>query len=105
MPADATAFVHRDAAFLLKASAAVAAGADAGAKAAAQGWAGHALEIVAPHGTGGVYPNFPEPGRADWARAYHGANLDRLVAIRGCYDPEDVLRGPQTIPLPATSAG
>ena len=52
-----------------------------------------------------MYPNFPEPGRADWARAYHGANLDRLVAIRGRYDPEDVLRGPQTIPLPATSAG
>jgi FAD/FMN-containing dehydrogenase len=104
VPTDATAFVHRDAAFLLKPSAAVAAGADAGAKAAAQDWADHALEIVAPHGTGGVYQNFPEPGRPDWARAYHGANLDRLVAIRGRYDPHDVLRGPQTIPLTARSA-
>jgi FAD/FMN-containing dehydrogenase len=105
VPADATAFVHRDAAFLLKASAAVAAGADARAKAAAQAWADRALEIVAPHGTGGAYQNFPEPGRADWARAYHGANLERLVAIRGRYDPENALRGPQTIPLPARSAG
>jgi len=104
VPPDATAFVHRDAAFLLKTSAVVAAGADAGTKAAAQDWADRALEIVAPYGTGGVYQNFPEPGRPDWARAYHGANLDRLAAIRARYDPDDVLRGPQTIPLPARSA-
>ena len=95
--------MHRDAAFLLKASAAVGRrGGRGGEGGAAQDWADGALELVAPHGTGGVYPNFPEPGRADWARAYHGANLDRLVAIRARYDPEDVLRGPQTIPLPAS---
>jgi FAD/FMN-containing dehydrogenase len=44
-----------------------------------------------------VYPNFPDPELEDWARAYHGANLDRLMRVKATYDPENVFRFSQSI--------
>jgi Berberine and berberine like len=41
-----------------------------------------------PYGTGGAYPNFPEPGLSD--TAYYGANTDRVHRIRAAYDPDGV---------------
>jgi len=48
-----------------------------------------------------VYPNFPEPGLEGFARAYWAGNVDRLSEVRARYDPDDVFRGPQSIPLSA----
>jgi FAD/FMN-containing dehydrogenase len=81
---DATAFVHRDARFLLKQTAH-----------APGGWLNRSWELVHPFGTGGVYPNFPDPGLADPDGAYFGANRDRVAAAREAYDPEAVFQ-----PLP-----
>jgi hypothetical protein len=53
---------------------------------------------VRPWGSGGVYPNWPDPDLADWARAYHGENLDRLVEIKARYDPEGFFRFHQSVP-------
>jgi FAD/FMN-containing dehydrogenase len=102
IPPDATAFVHRDARFLLKHAVALDVDADAPAREAGRVWLEGSFAIVHPHGTGGVYPNFPEDGLEDWPRAYYGANLDRLVAIRERYDPGDVLRAAQSIPRRAS---
>jgi FAD binding domain len=71
--ADATAFAHRDARFLLKHAAVVEPGM------APSGWLDRSWEIVHPWGTGGVYVNFPEPGLPD--SAYWGANTERLVRM------------------------
>jgi FAD/FMN-containing dehydrogenase len=84
VPADATAFVHRDARFLLKQTAE-----------APGGWLDRSWELVHRFGTGGVYPNFPDPGLADPDGAYFGANRDRVAAARETYDPEGVFQ-----PLP-----
>jgi len=73
---DATAFPHRDARFLLKHSAT----GDAGE------WLEGSFTLAHPYGTGGAYPNFPEPGRPD--SAFHGANTERLHRIRAGYDPD-----------------
>jgi FAD/FMN-containing dehydrogenase len=81
---DATAFPHRDARFLLKQTAE-----------APGGWLDRSWELVHPFGTGGVYPNFPDPGLADPDGAYFGANRDRVAAARAAYDPEGVFQ-----PLP-----
>lgn len=81
---DATAFVHRDARFLLKQTAE-----------APGGWLDRSWELVHPFGTGGVYPNFPDPGLTDPDGAYFGANRDRVAAARAAYDPEAVFQ-----PLP-----
>jgi hypothetical protein len=53
--------------------------------------------LVHPCGSGGVYPNFPDPELEGWARAYHGANLDRLMHVKATYDPENVFRFTQSI--------
>ncbi len=84
VPAEATAFVHRDARFLLKLTAT-----------APGGWLDRAWELIHEYGTGGVYPNFPDPELADPDGAYFGANRDRVAAARAAYDPEAVFQ-----PLP-----
>jgi FAD/FMN-containing dehydrogenase len=86
-PAGATAFPHRDAAFLLKHEVAAPLDASPGARARAREWLARSAALVAPWGTGGAYVNFPDPALADPLRAYHGANLERLRAIKARYDP------------------
>lgn len=44
--------------------------------------------------TGGVYPNFPEPGLDDWGSEYHAGNRERLLAVKRRYDPDDVFGAP-----------
>jgi FAD/FMN-containing dehydrogenase len=50
-----------------------------------------ALAVVgngATVGLGGVYPNFPYQDLKNWARAYYGTNLERLVRTKKRYDPD-----------------
>jgi FAD/FMN-containing dehydrogenase len=84
-PEDATAFPHRDAQFLVKHSVTVSGGTD---PTLATAWLDSSYAVTHPYGTGGAYPNFPEPGLSD--SAYYGANTDRLHRIRAAYDPEGV---------------
>jgi FAD/FMN-containing dehydrogenase len=93
--ADATAFAHRRARFLLKHTATVAP--DPEAEATARAWVDRSWGIVHPWGTGGVYPNFPDPGLVDSDVAYHGGNLDRLRRVKARYDPDGFFRFPQSI--------
>lgn len=81
---DATAFVHRDARFLLKHDLAV----SPEHAASARQWLRSSWAAAHPWGTGGVYPNFPDPELDEWDVAYHGANLDRLRRIKTAYDPD-----------------
>ena len=96
--ADATAFAHRAERFLLKQEVVVDAGASKADRQAARGWLSRSWAVVHPSGSGGVYPNFPDPELEDWGRAYHGANLDRLKRVKATYDPGNVFRFEQSIP-------
>ena len=87
VPADATAFAHRDARHLLKHGAVAAPGGEA----AATAWVDRAWALTHPHGTGGVYPNFPEPGLDPWSPAHLLGNRERLLAIKDRFDPTGVL--------------
>ncbi|HZC53709.1 MAG TPA: BBE domain-containing protein, partial [Mycobacterium sp.] len=84
---DGTAFVHRNERFLLEHVS------DGDAPWVTRSWA-----IAHAHGSGRVYPNFPDPRLRDWADAYHGDNLARLVAAKHAYDPDGFFRFPQAIP-------
>ena len=84
--ADATAFVHRGERFLLEHVA------DDGPQ-----WIDRSWAIAHPHGSGRVYPNFPDPQLDDWAAAYHGGNLPRLAAAKQRYDPGRLFHFPQAI--------
>ncbi|MGI5225116.1 FAD-binding oxidoreductase [Actinoallomurus sp. CA-142502] len=90
VPADATAFVHRDERFLLKHAAVVNPSACGPRRPVAGDWLTQSWQTVRPWGTGRVYPNFPDPDLDDPGRAYFGANLERVVQAKATYDPEGV---------------
>jgi hypothetical protein len=82
MPADATAFPHREELFLLEHSVVVPAGFDEAATAAARAWLSDSWELVHPSGSGGVYANFPDLDLPDEHRAYWGGNLERVRRVK-----------------------
>jgi FAD/FMN-containing dehydrogenase len=91
VPADATAFPHREELFLLEHSVVVPAGFDAAATEAARAWLSDSWELVHPSGSGGVYGNFPDTDLPDEHRAYWGDNLERVRRVKETYDPQGVL--------------
>ncbi|GIF73466.1 hypothetical protein Asi02nite_29840 [Asanoa siamensis] len=90
IPTPATAFPHRTARFLLKQAVAVEADASADERVAARDWLDRSWQLTHPAGTGGVYPNFPDPVLDNPARAYYGVNADRLRDAVRAYDPDGV---------------
>jgi FAD binding domain/Berberine and berberine like len=91
VPADATAFPHREELFLLEHSVVVPAGFDTAATGAARAWLSDSWALVHPSGSGGVYGNFPDMDLPDEDRAYWGRNLERVRRVKEKYDPEGVL--------------
>ena len=92
VPADATAFPHREELFLLEHSVVVPPGFDAAATEAARAWLSDSWELTHPSGSGGVYANFPDTDLPDEHRAYWGANLERVRRVKEKYDPEARVR-------------
>jgi hypothetical protein len=90
VPADATAFPHREDLFLLEHSVVVPAGFDGAASEAARAWLSDSWELVHPSGSGGVYANFPDVDLPDEHRAYWGGNLERVRRVKEKYDSEGV---------------
>jgi FAD/FMN-containing dehydrogenase len=107
----ATAFVHRDALFLIQYTTTWAAGSRGGAAAGGAAAGGvvnsaaarqrdwqHALHAsMRPYVSGQAYQNYIDPGLAGWRRAYYGANYQRLARIKAAYDPGRLFRFPQGI--------
>jgi FAD/FMN-containing dehydrogenase len=96
--ADATAFVHRGERFLVQHLVMIGADAAPAERGAARDWLARSWALVHPWGSGGVYPNFPDPDLQDWARAYHGTNYDRLRRVMAAYDPGGFFRFHQSLP-------
>jgi FAD/FMN-containing dehydrogenase len=99
MSAEATAFVHRDDLYWLKHATEVDPGASSGEKQAAHDWVTRSWGTVHRWGTGRVFPNFPDPDLEDWALAYYGTNRDRLVTVKARYDPGNLFRFRQSLPV------
>jgi FAD/FMN-containing dehydrogenase len=96
---DATAFVHRDELFQLKHAVVVKPDASKGVKEAAHRQVTRSWLSVHPWGSGRVFQNFADPDLDGWADAYYGPNLDRLVGVKARYDPGNVFRFDQSLPL------
>jgi Berberine and berberine like len=91
VPADATAFPHREELFLLEHSVVVPADFEGAATEAARAWLSDSWELVHSSGSGGVYANFPDTDLPDEHRAYWGGNLERVLRVKEKYDPEGVI--------------
>lgn len=93
---DATAFAHRQRRYFV---AAIAVWLDADEDPAPhEAWTMAMWDILRTEGSG-VYVNFLENEGVDRVRdAYPGTTYDRLAAIKGRYDPENVFRFNQNIP-------
>ncbi|HET9393547.1 MAG TPA: FAD-binding oxidoreductase [Candidatus Rubrimentiphilum sp.] len=61
-------------------------------------WLNDFYEAIVPIAKGGAYQNFIDPSLTDWKAAYHGANLERLEAIKRRVDPSGVFTFPEAIP-------
>jgi FAD/FMN-containing dehydrogenase len=96
--ADATAFAHRGERFLVQHLVEVGADAAPAERGAARDWLARSWALVHPWGSGGVYPNFPDPDLQDWPHAYHGTNYDRLRRVKATYDPDGFFRFHQSLP-------
>jgi len=95
---DATAFVHRRTLCAMQSS--VSWGPDAAVSTVdgAQAWLAQTARTMAPFVTGAAYQNYIDPTLVDWADAYYGSNLRRLMAVKRRYDPDDVFHFAQSIP-------
>jgi len=60
-------------------------------------WARAAFEELTPHATGGVYVNFLTEDEAERVTAAYGINHERLVRLKGEYDPTNLFRMNQNI--------
>jgi hypothetical protein len=97
MREDATAFAHRRELFSLKHTAIVDSDSSNAAD-DARDWLMQSWKTARPWGSGRVFPNFPDPDLDDWGPAYYGANYDRLLRIKGTFDPDNVFRFHQSLP-------
>jgi FAD/FMN-containing dehydrogenase len=98
-PADATAFAHREELFMIEHVVVVDPAASTTERKAARDWLRQSWTLVHPWGSGRVYPNFPDPDLEDWGHAYYGENYDRLLGVKATYDPLDVFRFHQSLPV------
>src|SRR5262249_8453331 len=94
----ATAFAHRRELFSLKHTAIVDSDSPKAAKDAAQRWLTKSWRTVHPSGSGRVFPNFPDPDLEDWRHAYYGTNYQRLLRVKGTYDPGNFFCFHQSLP-------
>lgn len=86
---DATAFVHRDTAFLVSMDTSWTATDGGDVVADNLRWLDGLHDAMGQHLSGSSYQNFIDPDLDHWQDAYYGANYERLVDVKRTYDPED----------------
>ncbi len=98
---DATAFAHRGAAASAQYGVPFTPADSAVTLAQGQVWLDQWYASLRPYANGQAYQNYIDPRLDNWAQAYYGANLPRLQQVKRSWDPDDVWRFAQSIPLPA----
>ena len=95
VPAAATAFVHRDALFLIQYQSYWNQDVEAEENI---DWIEQFRKSMLPY-TRGAYRNYCDTLIEDWPTAYYGENLAKLKEVKQRYDPENLFRFEQSIPV------
>ena len=99
VPADATAYPHRDAEFLMNLHTRWE---NLTQDDECIAWARECYDAMTPHATGGTYVNFiPEEDGSE--RAAYQENYDRLIEVKTKYDPENLFSMNQNVEPDATT--
>jgi len=99
VPAQATAYPHRDVQFVMNVHTRWS---DAANDKGCIAWARQLFDAMTPHATGGVYVNFmPEEEAQRVSQGAYGPNYQRLSKLKARYDPDNLFRMNQNI-VPAT---
>ena len=98
VPADATAFSHRDALFLLAFDTSWEPEDSHKVVKTNLRWIREFFDEMQPYVSDQAYQNFIDPALKNWQQAYYGANFERLVEVKKTYDPDDVFHFAQSIP-------
>lgn len=102
---DATAYVHRDANFIFQMECSWAPIDKPETVAAQERWLAEYFADMQKYVMPRTYVNFPNRNTPNWQQAYYGSNLERLMKIKSKYDPDNLFRFEQSIPLYRPSAG
>jgi FAD/FMN-containing dehydrogenase len=94
VPAEAMAYGHRDANFVLNVHGRWD---DAAQDESCIAWAREFFKAAAPYASAGAYVNFMTEEEGDRIKAAYGPNYDRLVQIKKQYDPENIFHLNQNI--------
>jgi FAD/FMN-containing dehydrogenase len=95
VPADASAFAHRDAPFVVNL---ISRWQDAGQDAECLAWGRDTYDSLAAHTTGGAYINFlDDEGETRVRDAYGPGTYERLQALKATYDPDNAFHRNQNI--------
>jgi FAD/FMN-containing dehydrogenase len=92
--ADATAYPHRDANFVMNVHTRWR---DRDDEQTAIKWAREFFAATAPHATGGVYVNFMPEDETERVPGAYGSNYTRLAALKAKYDPDNLFRLNQNV--------
>lgn len=96
-PPGGSAFPHRDALFYCEPGAGWA---EPELNAKALGWVADFARELSPY-VDGAYVNVPNVAASDWEREYYGSNYQRLREVKAAYDPANVFRFEQSVPIAA----
>jgi FAD/FMN-containing dehydrogenase len=72
---------------------------DAAAVADNEAWLAAFHAAMQPFTSDECFQNFADGAETNYLRAYYGENLERLVEIKRRYDPANLFRFQQSIPL------
>jgi FAD/FMN-containing dehydrogenase len=97
VPADATAFVHRDDLFHCQYLAYWGTGDPEHTADANLDWSGGFYSAMSPYASGRAYQNYIDPELENWAEAYYAGNYARLQEVKAAYDPDNVFTFQQAV--------
>lgn len=99
---DATAYVHRDMTALWRPGAIWSPDVTPSVTEELNAWTQEVASLIAPHTPNESYQNFPNREITDWQEQYYAENFPRLVNVKADYDPGNMFRNAQSIPVSLT---